>query len=56
MNAVVCVIQCLLDSMSQMDLIDRWQEKIKTKNNRMNDTEQKQKRSDELKREENIER
>ena len=28
-NAVVYVIQCLLDSMSQMELIDRWQEKIK---------------------------
>ena len=28
-NDVVYVIQCLLDSMSQMDLIDRWQEKIK---------------------------
>jgi len=52
-NAVVYVIQCLLDSISQVDLITRWQEKMKnTKNNRMNVTERKQKRADELKREE----
>lgn len=52
-NAVVYVIQCLLDSISQVDLITRRQEKMKnTKNNRMNVTERKQKRADELKREE----
>jgi len=52
-NAVVYVIQCLLDSISQVDLINRWQEKIKnTKSNRMNVTERKQKRADELEREE----
>eukprot|EP00090_Calanus_glacialis_P004732 TRINITY_DN13559_c0_g1_i1.p1 TRINITY_DN13559_c0_g1~~TRINITY_DN13559_c0_g1_i1.p1 ORF type:complete len:1002 (-),score=408.50 TRINITY_DN13559_c0_g1_i1:92-3097(-) len=52
-NAVVYVIQCLLDSISQVDLVDRWQEKLKnTKNNRMNVTERKQKRADELQREE----
>ena len=53
MNAMVYVIQCLLDSISQVDLIERWQEKMKnTKNNRMNVSERKQKRADELKREE----
>ena len=41
-NAVVYVIQCLLDSISQVDLITRWQEKMKnTKSNRMNVTERK---------------
>jgi len=52
-NAVVYVIQCLLDSISQVDLINRWQEKIKnTKSNRMSVTERKQKRADEVEREE----
>ena len=40
---MVYVIQCLLDSISQVDLVDRWHEKIK--NNRMNVTERKQKRA-----------
>jgi len=52
-NAVSYVIQCLLDSISQVDLINRWQEKLKNnKNNRMNVTERKQKRADEVRREE----
>jgi len=52
-NAVTYVIQCLLDSISRVDLIEKWQEKAKaTKNSRMNVTERKQKRADELKREE----
>ena len=52
-NAVSYVIQCLLDSISQVDLINRWQEKAKnTKSNRMNVTERKQKRADEVQREE----
>lgn len=51
-NAVSYVIQCLLDSISQVDLVDRWAEKLKnTKNNRMNVTERKQKRADEVTRE-----
>ena len=53
MKAMVYVIQCLLDSISQVDLIERWQEKMKnTKNNRMNVTERTQKRAEELKRKE----
>ena len=41
---MVYVIQCLLDSISQVDVVDRWQEKMKnTKNNRMNVTERTQK-------------
>ena len=51
-TAVAYVIQTLLDSLSQVQLMEKWEEKAKKKSLRMGVTERKQKRADELKREE----
>ena len=53
-TAVAYVIQTVLDSLSQIQLMSKWEEKSKTKNQRMGVTERKQKRADEVRREEII--
>jgi len=54
-NAVSYVIQCLLDSVSRIDLLEKWDEKLKDlKNSRMTGSDRKAKREDELKRAEII--
>ena len=50
-TAVSYVIQCLLDSLSQVELNNKWQERMKNTNVRMGVSERHQKRDDELKRE-----
>ena len=51
-NAVSYVIQALLDSLSRIDLFRSWEEKAKTQKGRLGNAERKQKRDDEMKREE----
>jgi len=52
-NAVSYVIQMLLDSLSRIDLMTKWDQHVKgIKNGRLGVTERKQKRADELEREE----
>ena len=55
-TAVAYVIQTVLDSLSQVQLMSKWEEKekTKTKSQRMGVTERKQKRADEVRREEII--
>ena len=49
-NAVAYVIQCLLDSLSQIELTQKWEERQKNGKVRMGREERHQKRDDEMKR------
>ena len=50
-TAVAYVIQCLLDSLSQVELVTKWQERMKNTKVRLGVSERHQRRDDEVKRE-----